>query len=281
MNEATTIYEESVGSKAFMLERVKSKTVWDMVSSHRHDCHELYFLLSGTRRYFIGHSIYNVKAGDLVIIPKNELHRTTSRTQQSYDRVLIYFQDSFAAPFYEMVGREAFDRFLGLGCVQLPLRQQERIRQLFSRMEEERVRADSYSELAISHLLSELIILVLRHGSGCQKVPDGTTNKILEAARYISDNYDQEITLDLAAQIACMEATYFSKCFKKLTGFGFHDYLTQTRLAKAEEFLRSSQLSISEISDSCGFSSSNYFGDVFNKYKGMSPRAFRKQCRMS
>lgn len=275
-----TAYEERISCEKFMLERVKSKIVWDMTGSHRHSCHELYFLLSGTRRYFIGHSIYNVKAGDLVIIPRNELHRTTSRTQQNYDRILIYFQDSFAAPFYESVGREAFDRFLSLGCVQLPLRQQERVRQLFAKMEEERVRGDAYSELAVSNLLSELIILVLRHGSGCQKVPDGTTNKILEAARYISDNYDQEITLDSAARIACMEATYFSKCFKKLTGFGFHDYLTQTRLAKAEEFLRSSQLSISEISDSCGFLSSNYFGDVFKKHKGMSPRAFRQKCRM-
>ena len=112
-----------------------------------------------------------------------------------------------------------------------------------------------------------------------EKAPDGTGNKILDAARYISDNYDREITLQTAAHIACMEATYFSKCFKQLTGFGFRDYVTQTRLKKAEELLRSSKLSISEISDSCGFLSSNYFGDVFKKYKGISPRSYRKQCQ--
>lgn len=282
MNKNETIVnpmDEKKNHAPFVLERFKSKIVWDMASSHRHNCHELFFLLSGTRRYFIGHSIYNVKAGDLVIIPQNELHRTTGQTKEHYDRILLYFQDSFAAPFYEAVGRAAFDEFLSLGCVQLPFRQQERIRQLFSKMEEEQVRADSYAALSISNLLSEIIILTLRYGNGCQKSPDGTSNKILEAARYISDNYDHEITLHTASRVACMEATYFSKCFKQLTGFGFHDYLTQIRLKKAEEFLRSSQLSISEIADSCGFLSSNYFGDVFKKYKGISPRTFRKQCQ--
>ncbi len=270
------IHEENFETQ-FVLERCKSRIVWDMAAAHRHNCHEVYFLLSGARRYLIGHNIYNVNAGNLVIIPQNELHRTTSRTHDRYDRILLYFSDRFAAPFWQEAGREAFDSFLGLGCVQLPLRQQERVRQILTRMEEEQVRQDPYSQLTISHLLCELIVLVLRHGNSGQKTSDGTENKILEAARYISDNCDQEITLHSAAQVACMEATYFSKCFKKSTGFGFHDYLTQTRLKKAEELLRSSRLSISEISESCGFLSSNYFGDVFKKCKGMSPRAYRKQ----
>ncbi|MBE7036178.1 MAG: helix-turn-helix domain-containing protein [Ruminococcaceae bacterium] len=265
----------------FILERFKSKVVWDMAGSHWHNTHELYFLLSGTRRYFVGHSIYNVSPGDLVIVPRNELHRTACHTQEHYDRIVVYFTDEFAATFYQQVGREAFEKFLHLGCVQLPLRQQERVRQIFVRMEEERVRQDVYSQFVISQLLCELIVLVLRHGNRSQKSVDGTESKVLEAARYISDNYDQEITLQDAAQIACMEATYFSKCFKRATGFGFHDYLTQTRLKKAEEFLRSSKLSISEISESCGFLSSNYFGDVFKKCKGISPRAYRQKYQKS
>lgn len=261
----------------FLLERVKSDIAWDMPDPHRHNCHEVYFLLSGARQYFIGHSIYNVSAGDLVIIPRNELHRTAFRTQEHYDRVLIYFSEEFAAPFYSRVGHEAFERFLNLGCVQLPLRYQEQIKKLFNKMEEEQMRQDAYSQMAISHLLAELITLALRYGNRSGKATEGTEGKILEAARYISDHYDQEITLQAAAQIACMEATYFSKRFKHTTGFGFHDYLTQTRIKKAEEFLRSSRLSISEISESCGFLSSNYFGDVFKKYKGCSPREYRKQ----
>lgn len=261
----------------FILDRYKSKVVWDMVGFHWHNTYELYFLLSGTRRYFVGHSIYNVSPGDLVIVPRYELHRTACHTQEHYDRIVVYFSDEFVSTFYQQVGKEAFDKFLSLGCVQLPHRQQERVKQIFVKMEEERVRQDSFSQFVISQLLYELIVLVLRHGNQSKKSASSTESKVLEAARYISDNYDQQITLSDAAQIACMESTYFSKCFKNATGFGFQDYLTQTRLKKAEEFLRTSGLTISEISESCGFLSSNYFGDVFKKYTGVSPRAYREK----
>lgn len=276
MSEEKQTGRASEFKEEFILERYKSKEVCDMVGFHWHNTYELYFLLSGTRRYFVGHSIFNVSPGDLMIVPRYELHRTARHTQENYDRILIYFSDEFVTSFYQQVGKEAFDKFLNLGCVQLPRKQQERVRQIFVKMEEERVRQDSYSQFVISQLLYELIVLVLRHGNQKEKNVVGNERKVLQAVRYISDNYDQQITLQDAAQIACMESTYFSKCFKRATGFGFHDYLTQTRLKKAEEFLRTSGLSISEISESCGFSSSNYFGDVFKKYTGFSPRAYRE-----
>jgi AraC-like DNA-binding protein len=61
-----------------------------------------------------------------------------------------------------------------------------------------------------------------------------------------------------------------------LTGFGFLDYLTQIRLQEAQRLLRTTALSLSDISEMCGFSGSNYFGDVFRRYTGLSPSAYRK-----
>ena len=72
-----------------------------------------------------------------------------------------------------------------------------------------------------------------------------------------------------------MEKTYFSKRFKALTGFGFLEYLTQTRLQAAQELLTATEMSIGDISEACGFSSSNYFGDVFRRCCGMSPSDYR------
>ena len=83
------------------------------------------------------------------------------------------------------------------------------------------------------------------------------------------------LTLEDAAGLVHMEKTYFSKRFKALTGFGFLDYLTQTRLRAAEDLLTRTSLSIGDISDACGFSGSNYFGDVFRRYHGISPSEYR------
>ena len=74
-----------------------------------------------------------------------------------------------------------------------------------------------------------------------------------------------------------MEKTYFSRRFKALTGFGFLEYLTQTRIRAAEQLLIETELSIENIAELTGFSCSNYFGDVFRHYKGVSPTAYRIQ----
>ena len=79
--------------------------------------------------------------------------------------------------------------------------------------------------------------------------------------------------------MAHMERTYFSKRFKALTGFGFWEYVTQTRLKEAERLLSETDISIGSVAELCGFSGSNYFGDVFCRWKGVSPTQYRKQCR--
>ena len=60
---------------------------------HTHPEHELYFLLSGQRRYFIRHSIYDLTPGNLILIPKGALHKTVSRNNQGYDRFVLFFSD--------------------------------------------------------------------------------------------------------------------------------------------------------------------------------------------
>lgn len=134
-----------------------------------------------------------------------------------------------------------------------------------------------YAAAAIKTMLQDILLRILRHGGRKEHAAGESANKIEAVAQYISENYGTEITLEQAAQLACMEKTYFSKCFKRYTGFGFHEYLMQTRLRAAEKLLQYSGIPVGEVSACCGFSGSNYFGDVFRKYKGVSPTEYRKQ----
>lgn len=262
----------------YFVEPFKKKTNWTMPHLHMHNSYELYFLISGDVRYSIGHHLYDVNSGDIVIIPKNTTHRTFHRTEKALERVLIYFSDNFISAFKEYLGSEAFEAFFKLGCVRLEKPQQDRVCRIFIKMLEAQAYPDAYSRAEIFTLLCELIVLIMRHGCAVERVVlDTTESRIMEAAEYIKKNFSQELTLNSVAQIVCMESTYFSKCFKKLTGFKFHDYLIQTRLQKSEEYLINAPLSIGKIAEECGFTSANHFGDVFKKYKGISPREFKAQ----
>ena len=73
-----------------------------------------------------------------------------------------------------------------------------------------------------------------------------------------------------------MSPTYFSKKFKRETGFGFKGYLAKYRLREAVKLLKSNKYSsITDVATRCGFNDSNYFATAFKAEYGVSPNKFR------
>ena len=88
-----TDYKVPDSNEKIYIEKNKMNSAFDMPALHSHKCNELYFLLSGQRRYFIGHSIYDVSPGNIVIIPGYELHRTAALNSRASERYMVYFYD--------------------------------------------------------------------------------------------------------------------------------------------------------------------------------------------
>ena len=271
-----TDYKVPDSGEKIYIEKNKMNSAFDMPTLHSHKCNELYFLLSGQRRYFIGHSIYDVSPGNIVIIPGHELHRTAALNSRASERYMVYFYDEYLTDIIQSVGIDAYEGFLRGECFQLPPERTEKIRKNLEAMEQEFSGKDTYSYAMLRNIFQNIVLSVLRYGKRKQCETGEGTDKIQEVARYISENYASDITLKSAAKMAFMEETYFSKRFKHITGFGFNEYLIKTRIKAAEELLSFSELSIGEISERYGFSSSNYFGDVFKRWKGVSPSEYRK-----
>lgn len=119
----------------------------------------------------------------------------------------------------------------------------------------------------------------MRFGVKADRETNAGADKIQQAAKYISENYAEQISLKEISSMVFMEETYFSKKFKVLTGFCFNEYLTQTRIKAAERLLCETELTIGEISDRCGFSGGNYFGDIFKRWTGCSPSKYRQLAK--
>lgn len=94
---------------------------------------------------------------------------------------------------------------------------------------------------------------------------------------YIQQNYDTNISLTEIANLCSVSEVHFSRCFKKETGINFKEYLSIIRLRNAENLLKKTSSSISEIAYNCGFNDSNYFSFKFKKEYGLSPTEYREQ----
>lgn len=261
---------------SILVEKDKSILPTSMPYMHEHPCHEIYVLIAGRRRYFVGHRIYDLVPGNVIIIPKGELHRTTAIGTAGYDRYVLYFLESRIQSLIKSVGRETFDAFLKCRALKISGEIMRKIQEKMEFLRSENNKGDALTKAFEENALCEILLTLMRHGEEKQSVSGGTAEKIQEAAQYINENYTQDITLHDAAQLANMEDTYFSKQFKALTGFGFHECLVKTRIKAAEDLLRNTTLPVGKIALRCGFSTGNYLGDVFKAHRGMSPSQYRK-----
>jgi AraC-like DNA-binding protein len=71
----------------------------------------------------------------------------------------------------------------------------------------------------------------------------------------------------------------FYQQFRKTTGTTPAKELRESRIAAACRMLENSTATISRISEQCGFSSANYFAQVFRRHTGQSPGDYRNSHR--
>ncbi len=263
----------------FDITQVKGKAYAEMKDAHYHPYYEFYYLLSGTRKIFINDTIYSVKKGDLIVIPKGELHRTTYIGGETHERIVMDFNDDFIEPLISKIGYDSFDKCFDNRQLSIPPNRREYVEELFGKIIREHNGVDSYSSTILSLYVYELIMFVLRchensdHPCAVAEIGDDI---ISDAARYISSNFTHDLSLTQLADKYSMSPSYFSRKFKLCTGFGYKEYLITIRIIEACKLLLNTDLTITEIAEKCGFDDSNYFGDSFKKAKGISPREYRK-----
>ena len=99
---------------------------------------------------------------------------------------------------------------------------------------------------------------------------------IREIQLYIRQHYSENITLNFLAEQFFLHPNYLSRLFKEKTGKNFVEYLTEVRMEKVKELLRTSDCKIIEICAMAGYDNPRYFSKVFKQYTGMTPKEYRE-----
>jgi len=104
-----------------------------------------------------------------------------------------------------------------------------------------------------------------------------STSIIEDSIAYISDHLSQELSLDGLAANAALSPFYFSRLFKKETGFSPHQYILTARIRNAKFLLQSTDDPVKNICFTVGFTSESSFCTAFKKETGLTPSEFRRQ----
>ena len=97
-------------------------------------------------------------------------------------------------------------------------------------------------------------------------------DRLYRIIKYIYLNYDTKITLEDLANLEHLSSYYISHLIKDNLGLSFQNFLNYVRVEFAERFLAEGKLTLTQISEYCGFSSSAYFNKCFPNLKRLSHR---------
>jgi AraC-type DNA-binding domain-containing proteins len=107
-----------------------------------------------------------------------------------------------------------------------------------------------------------------------KKTKNGVAQRLIS---YIDDNYhDCNLSISSIGDHFDITPAYISTIFKQETGEGLLDFINRTRLEKAKQLLREDKISIAQIAQEVGFTSSGALIRTFKRYEGVTPGKFKE-----
>lgn len=84
------------------------------------------------------------------------------------------------------------------------------------------------------------------------------------------------LSLDEIAESAGLSLRSLQRRFRKQLGVSPHVYYLNTRLNRAKQLLRQTDMTVTQVALACGFGSHSHFSTAFRKVSGRSPIEFQR-----
>ena len=143
-----------------------------------------------------------------------------------------------------------------------------------------RNQTNPYLDRVLQHVLmaifysSEEIRNQLETESGAYTSADALSKEFM---RLVKDNFPSERQLQFYADKLCITPRYLSRVVKECTGSSAADWIERYVVLEARALLKSTSMTIQQISDELNFPSQTFFGKYFKRRVGMSPKLYRRQ----
>ncbi len=256
---------------------------------HYHPELELVVILKNEGTCFVGDRIEKVEVGDIVLIGKNLPHMWSNdenyfdqKEDTSSKAIAIHFkQDYLGDTFFETPEMHhllsLFEKSkLGLKFINVDTKLIDEIQ--------------SMSKLkGFKKTISFLVILdkLANHTHVKSLASDGFINSFKsiksdtqdKVQAYIFKNFNREIGLEVAAGIANMNTSAFSRYFKRINKKTFSRYVTEIRIGYACKMLMENKFNISQVCYESGFNNISNFNRQFKIVMHATPSEYLKKYK--
>ncbi|MBD5474079.1 MAG: AraC family transcriptional regulator [Lachnospiraceae bacterium] len=259
------------------------------IRPHWHYFMEILYMLEGTGLIECDGETYVVEPGDMILFHPETVHAIYTATNIplkyegiKFDVNKLYTENSYA-PHLRVILESAKKSTEANVCFK-----EETIRELHVKEVLEECRSELWNKNygydivvhnKICYLLIHLIRIWRANGFNTDKAVSRTAeaDSIHAITAYIDAHAGEALRVEDLADMCNMSYSYFAKNFKQYYGRSCKEYIEFIRVNKAVDLLLFTDFDLGYISQETGFSDSSHLIKTFRKWKGVTPKQFKKQ----
>jgi len=124
-------------------------------------------------------------------------------------------------------------------------------------------------------LFFEISAIYQRRHPMDDRKPNRSEEIFKKLMRLIVRHYKEQRNTGFYARELCLSPKYLSAVIKKVSDKSVMDWINETVILEAQAQLKTTRMTVQEISDYLNFPNPSFFGRFFKKHTGMTPKAFR------
>ena len=247
-------------------------------SPHSHSFYELGIVLAGECAWRLGRRRLPLRAGQAILVKPGSRHAEEPSSERETKLAWLGFDFPDAPPDWS-------EKIISLGG-DLP-----EVAHLFHVVYREHSAADALTRRRVALALQNVLVLLSRCAeSGRIAATNPVSRKsslnsrqarsIESSAHYFRHNFQESLSIAQVAAYHSFCPAYFSTLFRRHYRVSPRTFLQQAKIEKAVELLTSSDLTLKEISDRCGFVDAAHLSKAFKHRHRLAPGAFRIKARV-
>lgn len=256
---------------------------------HIHDSIEIILVREGSFRILVDDTEYQASKGELILFRSNTIHIVSSSALPDNQYYVLKIKPSL---FFDLASQQNAVsyalRFIPAANTGKTLWTKEEVDAngttalydcLIRELNQERLCQDICMKLYACQIVLALLRDIINEENARDiqgPSNDNAAAQIYQTIRLINKRYAEDIDARMCAELVSMSYSYFSRCFKNVTGKTFKEYLNMVRINHAQRLLATTTLSVTQVALECGYNNISYFIAVYKSLKGETPLQSRR-----
>lgn len=134
-----------------------------------------------------------------------------------------------------------------------------------------------YGGFTASALVYEYIIEFSRQTAGAENGYASEHASLTPVLNYIDEHFSDDIELEALCKIIGVSPQYLCRLFRDRLGIRPLEYIARRRIQQAKVYLAEGGKTVKEIAADVGYRDASYFGAVFKRCEGVSPKEYMRR----